>query len=176
MSLTTVLTTKPRWFPLKSTRKNAKISGEIELSFALTDSTSALATQEQLLQKWQNWLSAFIGTPSEEENLNRQLGEANIDLDDEDEESSDGVEDTRHGEGAKVGKATGKEVQKGAKKAKKHHGSYEFYHGSDIVGVVYLEVSKITDLPPEHNSKCRAHLWRGGASLTSFPCSDQNRV
>lgn len=32
--------------------------------------------------------------------------------------------------------------------------AYEFSGMSDVAGVLFLEVSKITDLPPERNSKC----------------------
>ena len=31
--------------------------------------------------------------------------------------------------------------------------AYEFTGGTNLVGVVFLEVGKITDLPPERNSK-----------------------
>ena len=31
--------------------------------------------------------------------------------------------------------------------------AYEFTGGTDVVGIVFLEICKITDLPPERNSK-----------------------
>ena len=31
--------------------------------------------------------------------------------------------------------------------------AYEFSGGTDVVGIVFLEIGKITDLPPERNSK-----------------------
>ena len=32
--------------------------------------------------------------------------------------------------------------------------AYEFSRMSDVAGVLFLEISKITDLPPERNSMC----------------------
>lgn len=147
---------KPRWFPLKSTQKKAQISGEIQLQFSLTDSSDPATPAEQIFQKWQLWVGSFIGTPpSDEETLDRQLGEAGIDLDDEEEESSDEADEAepRSDEGSQVGKTAAIKSKKDKVKKKIVQTAYEFTRASDVVGVVYLEISKITDLPPEHNSK-----------------------
>lgn len=145
--------TEPRWFPLKSTQKNTHISGEIQLQFSLLDSIDVAATTDQISQKWQLWLGSLVSTPaSEEENLDRQLGEAGIDLDDDDDDdSSDGADEAKSDEGSQVGKLAPTKAKKEKLKAKVKQKAYEFSHGSDCVGIVYLEVSKITDLPPEHN-------------------------
>jgi len=145
--------TEPRWFPLKSTQKNTHISGEIQLQFSLLDSTDGAATADQISQKWQLWLGSLVSTPaSEEENLDRQLGEAGIDLeDDDDEDSSDEADEAKSEEGSQGGKIAPTTSKKEKVKAKLKQKAYEFSHGSDCVGIVYLEVSKITDLPPEHN-------------------------
>lgn len=37
-------------------------------------------------------------------------------------------------------------------KRKKKARAYEFMSGSDVVGIIFLEISKIIDLPPERNS------------------------
>lgn len=40
---------------------------------------------------------------------------------------------------------------------------YEFTNGSDVAGVLFLEIQKITDLPPERNGKfksCKLNLER----------------
>jgi len=34
---------------------------------------------------------------------------------------------------------------------KKQAGAYEFGGGSEVVGIVFLEIGKVTDLPPERN-------------------------
>ena len=41
------------------------------------------------------------------------------------------------------------------KKAKQR--AYEFSGTSDLAGVLFLEVAKITDLPPERNSKIMSY-------------------
>ncbi|KAF8467246.1 phosphatidylserine decarboxylase-domain-containing protein [Kalaharituber pfeilii] len=145
--------TEPRWFPLKSTQKGAQISGEIQLQFSLLDSSNTTATPEQIFQKWHTWIGSFISTlQSEEEQLNRSLGEAGIELEDEDEEeSSEDSDEPRSAEGTQTGKAVTKSSKKEKVKKALKHGAYEFTHGSDVVGIVFLEVSRITDLPPEHN-------------------------
>ena len=38
--------------------------------------------------------------------------------------------------------------------------AYEFTGGTDVVGIVFLEVTKITDLPPERNSMYTSCLSR----------------
>ena len=38
--------------------------------------------------------------------------------------------------------------------------AYEFTGGTDVVGIVFLEVTKITDLPPERNSMYTSYLSR----------------
>ena len=153
MKLTFVLNNKPRWYPLTSTRKKAQISGEIELQFSLTDASNPTATYDDIFSKWQSWLGSLTGTPSsEEDNLNQQVGEAGIDLDDEDDDSSDGAGEPKSEEN-QAEKAVVKESKslKATAKEKKQH-AYHFYHGSEVVGIVYLEVARITDLPPERNS------------------------
>lgn len=143
--------TEPRWFPLKSTRKGAQISGEIQLQFSLTDSSDPAAPAEQISQKWQLFIGSFVRTPpSEEENLDQQLGEAGIELDDEEDDSSE-ADESKSDEGAQAGKAAPIKEKKDKVQKKLKQTAYEFSHGTDVVGVVYLEVSKITDLPPEHN-------------------------
>ena len=143
---------KPRWFPLKSTRKGARISGEIQLQFFLTDTSDPTAPAEQITQKWQLFIGSFVRTPpSEEENLDQQLGEAGIELDDEEDDSSE-ADESKSDEGSQAGKAAPIKGKKDKVKKKVKQTAYEFSHGTDVVGIVYLEVSKITDLPPEHNS------------------------
>jgi len=137
---------------LKSTRKGAQISGEIQLQFSLADSSDPIAPAEQISQKWQLFMGSFIGTPpSEEENLDRQLGEAGLELEDEEDDSSE-ADESKSDEGSQGGKAAPIKEKKEKVKTKLKQTAYEFSHGTDVVGVVYLEVSKITDLPPEHNS------------------------
>ena len=45
---------------------------------------------------------------------------------------------------------------------------YEFTNGSDVAGVLFLEVQRITDLPPERNSMYISLAHRTGDMLTTF--------
>ncbi|KAL7275718.1 phosphatidylserine decarboxylase [Rhizina undulata] len=139
---------EPRWFPLKSSRKKATISGEIQLHLSLYDSTNENATQEQISQKWQAWLSFFatVTSPAPSGDDEDPLSREDSPSDDEDDESP-GPDD--------MGSIrSGRTLKKGEKKKKgkdKKSQPYELYGGSDVVGVIFLEVSRITDLPPERN-------------------------
>lgn len=52
------------------------------------------------------------------------------------------------------------------KKAKKH--GYEFSGATDVAGVLFVEIQRITDLPPEKNGKIMA-LIRRPMRLTRVP-------
>ena len=45
---------------------------------------------------------------------------------------------------------------------------YEFTNGSDVAGVLFLEIQRITDLPPERNGMYTSLVHRTGGMLTSF--------
>ena len=73
------------------------------------------------------------------------IDEADLDLETSDETTDD---PTKPGKEAK--KKRKLRLAKLKKKTKAR--AYEFTGESDVVGMVFLEVSKITDLPPERNS------------------------
>jgi phosphatidylserine decarboxylase len=143
---------QPRWFTLKSSRKKATISGEIQLQLTLADSSNENATEEQILRKWQLWQANFIQTPSPSSTDcdPMTLGpaeEEGSDYEDEEESPSPDDESTMADKPPKKGK--GKKFNR-KKKAKGQ--PYELNQGSDVIGVIFLEISSITDLPPEKNS------------------------
>ena len=74
------------------------------------------------------------------------IDEADLDLETSDETTDDP---------AKPGKEAKKKRKLRLAKLKKttKARAYEFTGESDVVGMVFLEVSKITDLPPERNSE-----------------------
>lgn len=141
-----------RWFPLqsrKSGKKKSDVSGEVLLQFELVDPTHSSATPEQLYQKF---LGIAVTTPSaedEDEELERM---DSGDLEEtEEEESSDETDDLDKAEKKKEKKRKRLRMKKLRRKAKER--VYEFYGSSDVAGVLFLEIQKITDLPPEKNSK-----------------------
>lgn len=81
-----------------------------------------------------------------------QIDSLEGDEDDEDDNGSSTSEETDD-----VVKPEKSEKKKRRLKARlrrrKKARSYEFSGGSDCVGIVFLEISRITDLPPEKNGK-----------------------
>ena len=147
----------PRWYPLKSKRKGTKkkdVSGEILLQFTLEDTTNPAASHQEAVPKL---MALAMVTPSGEVSEDNELGKISspdIDDDDDDDEepdTSDEMDDLmKPGESEKKRR---RKLRLAKLKKKTKARTYEFTGGSDVVGMVFLEVSKITDLPPERNSE-----------------------
>ncbi|RFU75469.1 phosphatidylserine decarboxylase [Trichoderma arundinaceum] len=175
---------EPRWYPLKSKRPGKKtsiVSGEVQLQFTLIDTTNPSIPHQQLFEKFY----ALVGTvpvgssrnvtPTETPLLTpsgtMRLGVSSSadglgdDDDDDDlteleEDIADDAEDPSKPETAE--KRRRRLRIKGLKK-KRRQDPYAFTNGdSDVVGIIYLEVSRITDLPPESN------LTRTGFDMDPF--------
>jgi phosphatidylserine decarboxylase len=165
----------PKWFPLKSKRpgkKTSVVSGEVLLQFTLVDATNPHATDEQILEKFAALVRSVPGadtsrdptpsrtpvlgplrkgnTPSPSPPLERRT-------DDNDEEDEYDVYDDETPEDEDPNKPeTAEKRRKKLRirglKRKKRDNPYEFINGgSDVVGIIFLEIGNITDLPPESN-------------------------
>lgn len=157
---------EPTWYRLKSKRpgkKTSVVSGEVQLQFSLFDLTNPSATPQQILEKFQ----ALVGTapagsrnvtPSMTPNLaptgsqsapNPQDSPSDDDDDDfDDDDSDEGDED----EGEQDATKRKRRLRIRGLKKRRRNNPYAFASsGSDVVGIIYLEVIKITDLPPESN-------------------------
>lgn len=147
---------EPRWYSLKSKRpggkKSSNVSGEVQLSFTLFDSTNLSATSAQVMEKFRTLAGVDIpdiGTPTRQARSNGEgNGEEEDEYFDEDEEPSDETDDPTKPENAE--KRRRKLRLRGLRK-KKQANAYEFNSESEVVGIVFLEIGKITDLPPERN-------------------------
>ncbi|KAK8241866.1 phosphatidylserine decarboxylase proenzyme [Phyllosticta capitalensis] len=136
---------EPRWFALESRRsgrKSSHVTGEVLLQFQVLDLAHPSATPEQLQQK----LMGMLGFSSDEDEDLERLSSGELDDDSEDE--SDETDDSKKSE-KKEKKKRRLRMAKLRRKAKQR--SYEFNGNSDIAGVLFLEIQKITDLPPEKN-------------------------
>lgn len=149
-----------QWYPLKSKRggsrrkekKDSNISGEVQLQFKLYDPSTPGASAPQVMEKF--W--AIAG--SENDNLTPTKSGSDDasptgdeDEDDEDEEpsgSADEVDDPTKPE--TVEKKRRRRRIRGLKKRKAHQ-LYEFVGASSVTGIIFLEISSVTDLPPERN-------------------------
>ncbi len=167
----------PKWYPLKSKRpgkKTSVVSGEVQLQFTLLDSSNPHATNREILDKFAVLVKAATGNdpPSRNPTPSRTpvlapvgkgktpsppppLGERQADdNDEEDEYDLDEDETPEEGDLSKPETAEKRRRRlriKGLKR-KKRENPYEFVNGgSDVVGLIFLEIGKITDLPPESN-------------------------
>ncbi|KAI9786990.1 MAG: hypothetical protein M1816_007741 [Peltula sp. TS41687] len=141
---------QPRWYTLKSKRKTTKISGEVELQFFLMDPTDSSANPEHILAKFQAIAAVTPGGEDECDELGQFDGGglAGDDEDDDGEEISDEPEDPNKPESVEKKR---RRLRLKRLKRKKKARAYEFMSGSDVVGIMFVEISKITDLPPERN-------------------------
>jgi phosphatidylserine decarboxylase len=147
-----------KWYPLKSRRsghkKSSYVSGEVQLQFTLYDTSTPGTTPQQVMEKF--WSVAGIEpellTPTKSGNgTNGAAMHRDEDEDDEldeEEEPSDETEDSSKPE--TVEKRRRRMRIKGLKKRKQHQ-LYAYKGDSDVMGIVFLEIGKITDLPPEKN-------------------------
>ncbi|KAL5386811.1 hypothetical protein DPSP01_003830 [Paraphaeosphaeria sporulosa] len=143
----------PKWFPLESRRtgkKKAVVTGEIQIQFSLADASNPNASNDELIQK----LMAFTSqTPSpdddDDEFLLRTESAENDEEADEEESSDEAFDESKKAE--KREKRRRKlRLARLRKKANKLR-SYEFSEKTEVAGVLFLEISKVTDLPPEKN-------------------------
>ena len=108
------------------------------------------ATDTDLLSKFRAITS---GTPEEEKESDEELAQqepADEFDEDEDEDTSDETDDPSKPETIEKRKRKLR-----LKKLKRKHKAraYEFSGGTDCVGIIFVEIGKVTDLPPERNGK-----------------------
>lgn len=170
---------EPRWFPLKSKRpgkKSSVVSGEVMLQFTLYDTTNLNASSREILDKFSIILGSIPGTtpgttplltPSSIPSVN-PLAAAGVvaeEAGDEDDEDLTDLDEEESEDPSKPETAEKRRRRlriKGLKRRRRQN-PYAFNNGgSDLVGIIYLEIGKITDLPPESN------LTRTGFDMDPF--------
>ncbi|KAF3491013.1 C2 domain-containing protein [Arthroderma uncinatum] len=136
----------PQWYDLQSkwkttSKKNNDVSGQIQLQFSLVDPTNPSASPEQILSRFKNLIR---------------------NSDDEDEDATP----TTSGDNDEIGESSREDLSKPDDIAKQRQKSkvarlkrrsiavraYEFCGAKDgVVGIVFIEINKVLDLPPEKN-------------------------
>ncbi|KFA74530.1 hypothetical protein S40288_10087 [Stachybotrys chartarum IBT 40288] len=164
---------EPKWYPLKSKRPGRKtsfVSGEVLLQFSLVDTVNPSASPQQIFDKFYSLVKAIpVGssrnitpamtpvlapTSAPRSGPSPSSPEATIDeededdLDDMDSETPDDIDDPSKPETAERRR---RRLRIKGLRRKRRQNPYAFSNGSSVVGVIFLEVGKITDLPPEHN-------------------------
>ncbi|KAI9715353.1 MAG: hypothetical protein M1812_005998 [Candelaria pacifica] len=143
---------EPQWYTLKSKHKGSKksvVSGEVQLKFSIIDPTDPSANPHQILRKFFHIAAVTPGGEEEEEDELARLESGDADTNgDKDEDTSDETDDpSKPG----VAEKRKKKLRLARLKKKTKARAYEFTGGSDCVGIVFIEIAKITDLPPERN-------------------------
>lgn len=167
----------PKWYPLKSKRpgkKTSVVSGEVLLQFTLLDASNIHATNAQIFEKFSALVKSGPGadlsrnpTPSRTPVLAPAakgktpsppppLGERRTTDDNDDEDDYDAYEDETPEDEDPTKPETAEKRRRRLRirglKRKKRENPYEFINGgSDVVGLIFLEIGNITDLPPESN-------------------------
>lgn len=159
-----------RWMKLESRRagkkkkKDQNVTGEILLKFTLYDPVNTAATQQQIIQKFYGVVAEIEGDDDydddDDDPLNRVTSRDLDDVDEEDDEDdeekepSDDADDGVRTPGGTLNTKGKKRRQKKIEKLRRKNKlkAYEFSGMSDVAGVLFLEINRITDLPPEKNS------------------------
>lgn len=142
-----------KWYKLQSKRSGKKssiISGEVLLQFSIYDPVHPTATPQQLLSKFYGLVA--MEPTAEDEDLDA-LGRVDTadmnDLEDENDPDQPATsDDPKEIEQIQTQKRRRKLARL---KRKTKLRAYEFSGMSDVAGVLFLEIQKITDLPPERN-------------------------
>jgi len=134
-------------------KKGSDISGEVQMHFSIADSTNTSATPHEILQRFMA-IAAVSTEPDEDDDedlarLESQEADADDDDDEKAEDTSDETDDPNKPEVAEKRK---KKLRLARLKRKTKARAYEYTGGTDVVGIVFLEINKLTDLPPERNS------------------------
>lgn len=169
----------PKWFPLRSKRpgkKTSVVSGEVLLQFTLYDATNKDAPSRQIFEQFSALVRAAAPSDSSRANTpamtpaatpintpdpfsSKTSGTPPLSRrptdNDEDEDYDIYEDETPEDEDPTKPEAIEKRKRrlriKGLKR-KKRDNPYEFLNGgSDVVGIIFLEICNITDLPPESN-------------------------
>ncbi|KAL8681764.1 MAG: hypothetical protein Q9186_002153 [Xanthomendoza sp. 1 TL-2023] len=150
---------EPKWYTLKSKRggekkkKGTAISGEVQMQFTMADPSNPSATPQEVMQKFMVMAAVSPSIEGDEmDELGRtESNERDDDDDDADENDPDTSDETEESGKLDVSEKKKKKLRLKRLKKKTKARAYEFTGGTDVVGIVFVEICKITDLPPEKN-------------------------
>lgn len=145
---------QPQWYNLQSkwktsSKKNNDVSGQIQLQFSLVDPSNPSAPADQILSKFKNLIR---NSDDEEEDAtpttsgdNEEAGESSR----EDLTRPDAIAQQR--QKSKVARLKRRSIAVRA---------YEFCGAKDgVVGIVFIEINKVLDLPPEKKQYVKIYLF-----------------
>lgn len=131
------------------------MSGEVQMQFTLADPNNP--TAPDIVQRLNAMVRISTEEDGDEDDEASRLSSNELDDEDDDDDVDVDLEtsDETTDDPTKIGKEAKKKRRLRLAKLKKKTKAraYEFTGESDVVGMVFLEVSKIKDLPPERNSE-----------------------
>ncbi|TQS35373.1 hypothetical protein Golomagni_04208 [Golovinomyces magnicellulatus] len=142
---------EPKWYTLRNERscemKNDKVSGDVQLQLTLYDSTNLSATPAQILEKFRTISSLFYLSDTSPPSTKPSVSDIQVSDDVDYEQSGESDATTKSGTTEK----RRRKLKLRSLRKKKNMTGYEFSGNGEVVGIVFLEICKITDLPPERN-------------------------
>lgn len=124
------------------------------MQFTLTDPSNPSATTQEILQKFMAMAAVSPGLEGDEiDEFSRTDSNGRNEDDDDDENDPETSDETEESSKLDVAEKKNKKLRLKTLKKKTKARAYEFTGGTDVVGIVFVEICKITDLPPERNSK-----------------------
>ena len=144
------ISTEPKWYKLKSKRKEGKkkneVSGEIQMQFSIVDSANPAANPEDIQKKFRS----VMNLADSDDDLSRVSTNADDDEDQEDEDVDDTAETENESESIEKPAIEKKKRLARLRRKSIAARAYDFL-SSDISGIIFMEIVKVTDLPPEAN-------------------------
>lgn len=156
---------EPKWYKLKSKRKSkgqkASVSGQVQMQFSLVDSANLSASPEDIMRKFRSQIMAEEEDDELQLSISRQTSFNDEDADDDDLDSIDeGETDSQSDVSSVTDKKKKKKKLAILRRKSIAARAYEFVgKESDISGMIFMELVKVADLPPEKNM-----------TRTSFDC------
>ena len=129
-------------------KKDSDVSGEIQLQFSLYDSSNPAASPEEIYQTFK----AVVGAGEDDEEAAPTPTAEDAEDAEKESETSDETDDPTKPEVAEKRKRRLRIARLRRKSIAAR--AYEYSGASSgVSGIVFMEVSKVLDLPPELNSK-----------------------
>lgn len=154
-----------RWYKLKSKRKakgaKAEVSGEVQLQFQLVDSANPAASPDDIRRRFR----AHIMAEDDDDYSPTRTTSINMDqVDDGDDDDLDSLDEADTDNASDISSTTDSKTKKKKLNMLRRKSiavrAYQFVgKDSDISGMIFMELVKATDLPPEKNM-----------TRTSFDC------
>lgn len=127
------------------------------MQFTLTDPANPTSSAQSTMEKFNSLTTMSPAGDEDEEEGSERVESGGTDSGDQDDDNSDEVgnklEQKTPEQNPEVLETRKKKRKIARLRRKRKQRAYEFSGSSDVAGVLFIEVVRITDLPPERNRK-----------------------